>query len=246
MSGRADEWMPLWIGDYLADTMHLTTEQHGAYLLLIMDYWRRGSSPDDDRLLAAIAKISLAKWKILRPILSPFFAVENGRWTHKRIEAERTKALANKDKFAERARTAANARWNAPSNATSIPQAMHEQCPSPSPTIEANASPSYRASRRKTKMALPHDWQPLQPGPTGAAAMIERNWTRERREREIEQFKAHHGSRANVMANWQQAWTNWVLNSEKFGGRSNGNGTSGIGKSAAAFAMLDTSNEEPF
>ena len=51
-------WMPLYIADYLADTAHLRAPESGAYLHLIMHYWRRGSLPDNDRQLATIAKMT--------------------------------------------------------------------------------------------------------------------------------------------------------------------------------------------
>ena len=78
-------WMPLYIADYLADTAHLSAAEHGAYLLLIMHYWRKGGLPDDDAQLARIARMSPEEWSKVRPIIEAFF--EPG-WTHKRIEKE--------------------------------------------------------------------------------------------------------------------------------------------------------------
>jgi uncharacterized protein YdaU (DUF1376 family) len=78
-------WMPLYVGDYLGDTGHLTTAQHGAYLLLMMHYWRKGELPDDDRQLSKITKLPLRTWCEYRPTLQDFFYEG---WKHKRIDAE--------------------------------------------------------------------------------------------------------------------------------------------------------------
>src|SRR6185369_6002890 len=97
MSDKTDAWMPLWIGAYLADTQMLSTLQHGAYLLLLMAYWRdRSALPDDD-----------AAWKKLRPALTRFFKVGNGVWWHKRVEAEIAAADKRKAGAIEKAKNAA-------------------------------------------------------------------------------------------------------------------------------------------
>ncbi len=83
-------WMPLYVGDYLGDTGHLTTAQHGAYLLLMMHYWRKGELPDDDRQLSKIAKLPLRTWCEYRPTLQDFFY---DGWKHKRIDAELARML---------------------------------------------------------------------------------------------------------------------------------------------------------
>ena len=86
-------WMPL----YLGDTGHLTTAQHGAYLLLMMHYWRKGELPDDDRQLSKIAKLPLKTWCEYRATLQDFFYEG---WKHKRIDAELGKMMRVSEKRA--------------------------------------------------------------------------------------------------------------------------------------------------
>jgi uncharacterized protein YdaU (DUF1376 family) len=90
-------WMPLYVGDYLGDTGHLTTAQHGAYLLLMMHYWRKGELPDDDRQLSKITKLPLKTWCDYRGVLQDFF---HSGWRHKRIDAELERMLRVSEKRA--------------------------------------------------------------------------------------------------------------------------------------------------
>lgn len=158
---KTDVWMPLWIGAYLADTMAFTTEQHGAYLLLILAYWReRAALPDDDDTLRGITKMDRGDWKRVRPVLAKKFRVADGVWWHKRVEHEMAAADARSKKASDKAAKAAQARWQASSeqsssNAPSMPQAlledMHEECPPPSPSKDiSKPTASHPAGPGKT------------------------------------------------------------------------------------------------
>ena len=147
MATKVDIWMPLYIADYLSATSRLTTEQHGAYLLLIMDYWKNGAPPNNDQVLAQITKLSPDAWSNARSMLQPFFEVRDGLWFQHRIETEMVKAKHNKQANVKRGKAGAEARWK-DKNAPSIDEAYSEVCsadstsPSPSPSPISKPSPT--------------------------------------------------------------------------------------------------------
>lgn len=81
--------MPLYTDAYLADTRHLTTEEHGAYLLLLMCAWRNAGCDleDDNKSLARITGLTPARWRRLRCRLETFFVIEDGKWRQRKLSA---------------------------------------------------------------------------------------------------------------------------------------------------------------
>lgn len=82
-------WMPVYIGDELAETSHLTAEEFGAYTSLKMHLWQHGRLPNEDERLARIARCGLDRWKIVKDALWSLFAND---WRHPRLEALRDEA----------------------------------------------------------------------------------------------------------------------------------------------------------
>lgn len=123
-------WMPLYIGDHLAETVRLTTEQQGAYLLLMMDYWRTDTLPDDNAVLAQIAKLSATKWRKHRPAIEALFTIVDEKWTHYRLDNEKSKALKNTNNKSNAGRLGAATRWSPKADA--MAQASQGDAPSPS------------------------------------------------------------------------------------------------------------------
>jgi uncharacterized protein YdaU (DUF1376 family) len=125
--------MPLYVGDYLADTAGLSAEEHGAYLLLIMHYWMTGPLPDDNVRLARMAACTQTRWKAIRSTVERFFKVARGTWRHKRIDQEidRANGIIQRQKSAGKA--GANARWNKDVDSSRIAVASLEQCSNDAP-----------------------------------------------------------------------------------------------------------------
>lgn len=80
-------YMQLYIADYLADTMHLSAEEHGAYLLLMFNYWQTGKPIPKNRL-AKIARLTNERWADVEPSLREFFCDNGEEWGHLRIEED--------------------------------------------------------------------------------------------------------------------------------------------------------------
>jgi len=132
--------MALYVGDYLADTAHLSAAEHGAYLLLIMHYWRTGGLPDDDGALARIVRMKAGEWRKARPIIEAFF---QPGWKHKRIESEIAEAARISEAGRKAGLASAEARRNGRS--TDVERPLHDR----SNDLPTKAQPSQSQPQKE-------------------------------------------------------------------------------------------------
>lgn len=111
-------YMPLYIADYMADAGHLPTLAHGAYMLLLFNYWQRqGPLPDDDFTLQGVTKLGDSDWEKLKPHLARFFQSRDGFWHHKRVDEELERANEKIEQARNKGRRSAEQRLNRSSTA---------------------------------------------------------------------------------------------------------------------------------
>ena len=101
-------YMKLYIGDYLGDTQHLSTLEHGAYILLIMAYWQNGGPlQNDPKLLRRLTKMTPREFQKTSENVLKMFQVRDGLIVHKRIDFE----LSKREQVSTAARNAIKSRW---------------------------------------------------------------------------------------------------------------------------------------
>lgn len=93
MSGTP--FMPLWVSDFLGDTLDLDAAEIGAYMLLLMAQWNRDgkSLPDDQEKLRRVARCGRNWGKVWGNVERYFDRDENGVYSKRlRLEAQNVAA----------------------------------------------------------------------------------------------------------------------------------------------------------
>lgn len=91
-------FLPLYTGDYLRDTQHLSMSEHGSFLKLLMYCWdQKGPAPLDERRLMGICNArSTDEIEAMRRVLSEFFiAMDDGHYNRRmQLEIERSASIS--------------------------------------------------------------------------------------------------------------------------------------------------------
>lgn len=204
-------YMQLYVADYLADTAHLTAEEHGAYLLLIMNYWQRGKALNNsNERLATVARVSNDRWTDVKQTLSEYFEIDGDTWVHHRIEADLDFVNNQQKQRSEAGKRSAKARKNKASErsfngrSTKGVNGRSTNIDTYTDTDKKRESGADAPSRSFSKTP-PEDFIPEKPMP-GQVRSLEGVDV----ETELMNFKLHTFSSAKPDSAWQGEWLKWL------------------------------------
>lgn len=159
-------YMQLYIADYLADTMHLSTEEHGAYLLLMFNYWQTGRPIPKNRL-SKIARLSNDRWDAVEPSLKEFFNDNGTEWVQERIERDleavknsisQKSAAGKASAQARKAKKGANNQQNNNGCSTGVEPPLKQNAngntTNKDPDTDLKENPLLTRARRKIRMGI--------------------------------------------------------------------------------------------
>jgi uncharacterized protein YdaU (DUF1376 family) len=201
-------WMPINIGDYLAETGHLTVAEHGAYNLLRMYYWTHSGLPAEEGAIRRISKMTSRQWSLSRDVLKALFGEG---WRHLALDHEIRKAIeiseansanarkshANRKKFA--AESQANSRTQQHLHTNSLPSG--ESSP-PSPEV-GNQVGNPKSSSAST---LAPNWTPNAADENVASGY---GMSQIDIASEVKKFRAYHAEKGSASHDWSASWLMW-------------------------------------
>ena len=225
-------WFKFYPGDYKSDTGRLTTVQHGAYILLLLDYYATGEAPPDDDIV--LAKITLCdsqnEWFAIRKAIARHFEITDV-WRHERCEKELIARSAEHTKKSEAGKKGNEIKWGVsqsdtqkPSSAIrksiAIPEVRSQKSEVRGQNLEVrdqNSEPEESKSKdlRGSRLNIPQivdEWINW--------AITERpELTVSRVHMIYEQFSDHWKSQPGskgIKLDWFATWRNWVRREKSF------------------------------
>jgi uncharacterized protein YdaU (DUF1376 family) len=210
---------------YIADTTHLSTEEHGAYLLLLAAMWRRnGSVPDEDKDCARIVGLSTAKWRKTKARLLGLISIADGHITQKKLQKTWEKT---QEKIAKNRANGAKGGLSKSSNNKDLVQAnatnslkRNPSIPEPEPEPikrDTNVSLDQKSSSPRSSQQFEEWWKlvPRKVGKGNARAAYARALKKTTPEILEAQIKAYAQTRAGEDPQFTAHPTTW-LNAERW------------------------------
>ena len=207
--------MQLYVGDYLADTLDLTTEQHGAYLLLLITMWRHGAQlPDDPSKLCRIARVSPKRWPGIWSEISRFFIADGGYITNKRLTKEHQKAVSisqERKTAGSRGGSVSALKRQKATQASADDLLKHSQISDIRKEKEEPKGSSKKPAARSRQ--VPDDFEPTAAGMDYA---VSKGMAAAEIPAQVAKFIAHHQSKGSTFRNVDRAWQTWCMNFAEF------------------------------
>lgn len=207
--------MPFYVGSYLKNTRRLSAAEHGAYLLLMLEYWNaQGPLPDDDDTLRLITSMTPDEWQKAKQKLLGYFSVEGGFWRHGRIDAEIAKA--NTIVQRNKANGAKGGRPKTQNKPNTKPKQNPDENTSTSTvspkgdTFMPASGPEKNSSPRATR--LPSDWRPP---PEYLDYALSKDLSPQEARNEADKFRDYWVAKSGKDAtkrDWLATWRNWIRN----------------------------------
>ena len=90
--------------DHIADTLHLSLEAQGCYILILFHTWNRNCQPFNEKELRSLLRITPGKWRKIKNEITPLFDLSEGTFKQKRLEKAWREALQRSEKAREAAK----------------------------------------------------------------------------------------------------------------------------------------------
>jgi uncharacterized protein YdaU (DUF1376 family) len=171
--------LPLFTDAFIADTGHLTAEQTGAYLLLLMMAWRSPKCrlPDNDAKLARWARVDLRRWSRVKAAVMGFWILSDGYYTQKRLSREFTFVGA----YVRKAKSLKNKEREKSSRVSDTKSARHYSKISPRKSLKNNKvesppNPNPNPKRRKQDARAREEKNYGKEKPNGFRDALDQGW----------------------------------------------------------------------